>query len=1807
MRKHTGLGRLILVLCMLSALAGVLVVGDVSGQVGAGATLTVLRGTVAVSRADGSSDGRAASGLTLGSGDSVGTVGAQSGALVTFFDGSEVELGGETTIILRDIARGAGGRVNISFENVVGSTVNRVIRMTDPGSSYRVEAGSTVALVRGTVFGHRRSEDGRVTVALVQADNPVYFPTDSQLLRVGEVCTVTDRLETFCDAIGARNVWDALADGDGIEAEGGTINPGLSTAKRRIAEQPRGDHENDPPPPPSTFTPTATSTQVPTSTLPGSSPTPPPPGTVLPIPTFTQTPTPTSTPGGPVSISINDVSVAEGDAGPRVLTFTVSLSGPSFLPVSVQYQTADGTASSVTDYAALPATVLNFPPLTTSQVVNVTVNGDLTVETDETFTLALSAPVNATLARTAGVGTIVNDDSIVAAGAQVTVNSAADDNVRDAVLTLREAILAITGVQPYSVLTPQEQAQFSALPPGFGPIAGGVTPTGGAAFRDLIIFSPSVTTVTLTSGLPGLSSGNDVVDGRGAVLIQGAAGQTCLTVSSNGNSVQGLRLRGCQVGIAIAGGSNNVLGGTAGAATRNVLGANTTAAITISGNANAVRGSFIGTDAAGTGADPNGDGVRILAGSTGNVIGGIAGLTAGACTGDCSLISGNSGWGVRIFGAGAAGNLIQGSFIGVNLAGAAALPNGTGGPSLGGVEIQASAGAGNQIGAGTGDGNVISGNTGVGVRVSAASSVRGNIIGLNAGGTAAVPNSEQGIEVDASGVIVGGVLAAQRNVVSGNGADGVRVSGPAGTGASILGNYIGTNASGSAAIGNTGAGVYLAGGAGNTVGGSGPGSGNLIAGNTVHGIHVQASNNNQVQGNLIGTDATGVSGVANGTSGIQLELGAANNQIGGTAGTTPGGACTGACNLISGNTSVGISVGQSTSNTIVGNMIGAQIGGAAARPNGIGIDVANATGLTVGGINANERNLISGNTGAGLRIRGATTSGVVAQGNFIGTSSDGTTALANAVGVSLETGASAMTIGGTAGTTPGGACTGACNVISGNTGNGVQIVGATTNANTVSGNHIGVNGAGTGAVANGANGVAITTGAQTNVIGGSGAGNVISGNALQGVTLQGAGTHSNRVEGNRIGTNSAGAAAIPNAQDGVGLAADAGDVGLPNVIGGGTAALGNVISGNLRHGVRIIDVGTDNNTIQSNRIGTNAAGTAALANTRSGVSVEGPIQTVMADNVISGNGESGVIVTTGGVSTTLARNTIGLNQLRSAAVPNALDGVTVLAPASQVIVGNNPPGFPPNTNYIAGNGRHGVSISGNNVLVFSNVIGLNGSASAAIPNNDIGVLVQSGANGVRIGGTAAGDGNVISGNNLGVGFDGRGIGIRVTSGATNTLIEGNRIGTNPAGTAAIHNRIGIDNEGSAGAGTIIGGTTGTTPGGSCTGACNLVSGNTLAGIFLTRAGTVLGNFVGVNLPGTGAIGNGGNGIIAFDAGAVIGSLSPNGRNVVSGNAGNGMTIASSNATILGNYIGVSSAGTAALGNTGVGVSVSGGGGTLTGVIIGGTTVGATNVVSGNGGHGVEINGSPDAVTNTTIQGNLIGTNAAGSAALGNGQSGVRLVGGTTANLIGGAAVGARNVISGNGQDGISAAAAGTGNVIQGNIIGENALADTPVPNGNNGVNLEDTADTNVGEGGGNRIHSNGDNGVRVSGGPASGNRILDNDMGDNGLLGIALVAGGNGGIATPTITGSSGAAGTVDVETDACNVAASCRAQVFVTDGAGEGLTLLGSAAIGGLAGLATYTAAIPAFTSGLPITITVTRLSTGNTSQFAPEVIGGP
>ena len=137
-------------LVLLVLQAQLLISRPVLAQITDGATMTVLHGQVAIVRADGSALQPAPSGTIVRASDEIRTL-AGAGAVLTFFSGTEIEIGEETTLVIERVSLD-GDRIDISLRQVFGASLHRVHALTDAGSSYRVNGGGAVALVRGTTF-----------------------------------------------------------------------------------------------------------------------------------------------------------------------------------------------------------------------------------------------------------------------------------------------------------------------------------------------------------------------------------------------------------------------------------------------------------------------------------------------------------------------------------------------------------------------------------------------------------------------------------------------------------------------------------------------------------------------------------------------------------------------------------------------------------------------------------------------------------------------------------------------------------------------------------------------------------------------------------------------------------------------------------------------------------------------------------------------------------------------------------------------------------------------------------------------------------------------------------------------------------------------------------------------------------------------------------------------------------------------------------------------------------------------------------------------------------------------------------------------------------------------------------------------------------------------------------------------------------------------------------------------------------------------------------------------------------------------
>lgn len=340
-----------------------------------------------------------------------------------------------------------------------------------------------------------------------------------------------------------------------------------------------------------------------------------------------------------------------------------------------------------------------------------------------------------------------------------------------------------------------------------------------------------------------------------------------------------------------------------------------------------------------------------------------------------------------------------------------------------------------------------------------------------------------------------------------------------------------------------------------------------------------------VEGNYLGVTASGSVALGNAESGVAIYAGASDNTIGGSV--------AGSGNVISGNVNNGVYISDlgTTGNVIEGDDIGTDSTSSIAVPNYNGVVIQNGAagniiGVTLAGSGSGD--VISGNDSNGVYITEGT-SGNVVEGSDIGLNASESKTLPNSGnGVYIGGGASGNLIGGTA-TISGGALAGAGNVIAGNSGDGVQLVGNGTDGNVVDGDFIGLSAAGTTGMGNSGNGVSILGGASYNTIGGtaSGTANVISANGGNGVDLSDSGTTFNVVEGNLIGTDPTGLNAAGNGGDGVLVQNGATD----NTIGGTIPGSGNVISANGGNGVRLTGTGTDDNFVEGNNIGLSLGGT----------------------------------------------------------------------------------------------------------------------------------------------------------------------------------------------------------------------------------------------------------------------------------------------------------------------------------------------------------------------------------------------------------------------------------------------------------------------------------------------------------------------------------------------------------------------------------------------------------------------------------------
>jgi len=549
----------------------------------------------------------------------------------------------------------------------------------------------------------------------------------------------------------------------------------------------------------------------------------------------------------------------------------------------------------------------------------------------------------------------------------------------------------------------------------------------------------------------------------------------------------------------------------------------------------------------------------------------------------------------------------------------------------------------------------------------------------------------------------------------------------------------------------------------------------------------------------------------------------------------------------------------------------------------VSIDATTAPGYVSGGppvvaldFNGNPGLLFAVGSGGsqllGLGVDNASGNGVTLNAgsvtlndNYIGLNLAGTAAGNGGAGVFVSAPSARNLIGLNTTRTAGAVA----NVISGNRGRGIVLFGSS--ANTVADNRIGTNAAGTAAIGNGGAGILITAGSRGNEIGGTAfidsvtgnvnnptgnkgtvapvfvvppLGNLISGNGGDGVLID-TGSLGNVLNGNFIGTTANGDGALGNAGNGVWINGAPGNSLVGCKVVNNPFVYYNVISGNLRNGLRVTN--SDNVTVQGNFFGVGANNTTIVGNRLDGILVDGSsVNTqvggvIPLGNVSAGNGLNGIAVL-GTARKFVTFNTFGGLLAFKGAAPNGLNGLLITSTGGDNVV---------RTNVFSGNRGNGIELAGNasGVTVDPDIAGLNTKGNAVLPNGGDGLLIDGTAHGNTIGGRLVSviPQNTFSGNS--------GYGVAIAGGAHDNIVDPSFIGTQILGVNALGNEKGGVLITDHAYRNLIGQEACERP--------NLISGNNGIGVTLTRdtsQNSVINNYIGLNRFGR-DLSNGGDPIV----------------------------------------------------------------------------------------------------------------------------------------------------------------------------------------------------------------------------------------------------------------------------------------------------------------------------------------------------------
>jgi parallel beta-helix repeat protein len=520
--------------------------------------------------------------------------------------------------------------------------------------------------------------------------------------------------------------------------------------------------------------------------------------------------------------------------------------------------------------------------------------------------------------------------------------------------------------------------------------------------------------------------------------------------------------------------------------------------------------------------------------------------------------------------------------------------------------------------------------------------------------------------------------------------------------------------------------------------------------------------------------------------------------------------------------SAGVLIEEINGVRVAGNYFGIPLDGSSGGGNSNGISIIEVDSqVHIGGTSSVDRNVIANSERHGIEVLWS--SGVVIQGNYIGTDPTGMVARPNERGVMFRNyfaiPADNNLIGGTE--------PGEGNLISGNTVAGIEIDadGLLREGNQIVGNWIGVDATGNAALPNGI-GVALTNSAGTSV-----SQNVISGNSTHGILItDGAG--GNTISGNILGLNADGTTAVPNLNHGISIENGSAN----NIIGGVDAASRNIISGNDLFGVSVTS--SNNNRILGNYLGLDSTGGAELSNAQGAILLDNSSFTSIgfSDGDFHGNRIVGADASQVGISLVNQSNsnTVSANRFGLSAADQplgTLGNAISISESDQNTIGGT---TATERNVLGQYSGHGVLITDGSVLnqVIGNYVGIGPDGATAIfteSHSTTGIGVINSPNNF-IGSAVPGSGNLIGGNETGI-FIG---GIQSTS----NEIFGNAIGLNASGDAAIGNERGI----------VIGDARNTRVGGVAVGQRNIISGNRI-GIEIygdNRDTTISGNWIGTN-------------------------------------------------------------------------------------------------------------------------------------------------------------------------------------------------------------------------------------------------------------------------------------------------------------------------------------------------------------------------